>query len=99
LEPANGGEMQAAPAAALAAVAAPASTNGTSVHSTFAGTVEIADILVKIGDSVQKGDVVAAVEAMKAKHDIKAPAGGRVTAIHVKIGDEIDSTKPIMTIS
>ncbi len=99
LEPANGGGMQSMPAAAPAVAAAPVSSNGTTVHSTFAGTVEIADILVKIGDSVQKGDVVAAVEAMKAKHDIKAPSGGRVSAIHVKIGEEIDSTKPIMTIS
>jgi biotin carboxyl carrier protein len=36
---------------------------------------------------------------MKAKHDIKAPCGGTVSAIHVSIGDEIDSTKPIATIA
>jgi biotin carboxyl carrier protein len=42
---------------------------------------------------------VAAVEAMKAKHDIKTPCDGKVTAIHVKIGDEIDSSKPIMTLA
>ena len=48
---------------------------------------------------MSKGQVVAAVEAMKAKHDIIAPVVGKVTAIHVKIGDEVDSTKPIMTIA
>lgn len=77
----------------------PAPTGGTSVFSTFAGFVEVVDILVKVGESVNRGHVVAAVEAMKAKHDIKAPVDGKVTAIHVKIGDEIDASKPIMTIA
>jgi biotin carboxyl carrier protein len=36
---------------------------------------------------------------MKAKHDIKAPKNGTVLAILVDIGDEIDSTKPILTIA
>jgi biotin carboxyl carrier protein len=39
------------------------------------------------------------VEAMKARNDIKAPCDGTVTAINVKIGDEIDSSQPIMIIS
>lgn len=76
-----------------------AATGGTEVRSTFAGSVEIADIKVKAGDSVSKGQVVATVEAMKAEHDIKTPVDGTVASIHVKIGDEIDSSKPIMTIS
>ncbi len=83
--------------AAAAAPAAPA--GGTPVHSTFAGSVEVVDLLVKQGDKVAVGTVVAAVEAMKAKHDIKSPVAGQVTAIHVTIGDEIDSSHPIMTIA
>ncbi len=55
--------------------------------------------MVKVGDSVREGQVVAAVEAMKAKHDIKAPCDGVVASIHVKTGDEIDSSRPILTIS
>ena len=84
-------------AGGAAAAAAPAA--GTTVHSTFAGSVEVVDLLVKQGDQVAVGQVVAAVEAMKAKHDIKSPVAGQVTAIHVEIGDEIDSSKPIMTIA
>jgi pyruvate carboxylase subunit B len=76
-----------------------APSGGTPVHSTFAGAVEVVDVLVKEGDKVGVGTVVAAVEAMKAKHDIKSPVAGQVTGIHVKIGDEIDSSKPIMTIA
>jgi pyruvate carboxylase subunit B len=94
LEPATAKDAPAAPAAAPAAPA-----GGATVHSTFAGSVEVVDILVKEGDEVGVGAVVAAVEAMKAKHDIKSPVAGKVTAIHVKIGDEIDSSNPIMTIA
>jgi len=98
LEPAmaTGSAPSAAPAAVVEAAAA---AGGTKVFSTFAGSVEIIDILVNVGDSVFKGGVVAEVEAMKAKHDIKAPCDGKVTAIHAKIGDEIDSSKPILTLS
>ncbi|MBU1469580.1 MAG: biotin attachment protein [candidate division Zixibacteria bacterium] len=98
VEPASGGAVSA-PASAATPATMPMSGNGTKVHSTFAGLVEVVDILVQVGDSVAKGSVVAAVEAMKAKHDIKAPCDGKVASIDVRIGDEIDSSKPIMTIS
>ncbi|MFH1891285.1 MAG: biotin/lipoyl-containing protein [Candidatus Zixiibacteriota bacterium] len=98
IEPASGGAVSA-PASAATPATMPMLGNGTKVHSTFAGLVEVVDILVQVGDSVAKGSVVAAVEAMKAKHDIKAPCDGKVASIDVRIGDEIDSSKPIMTIS
>jgi pyruvate carboxylase subunit B len=90
------GGAAAAPSAVAEAPAAAAA--GTPVHSTFAGTVEVVDILVKVGDKVGEGDVVAQIEAMKAKHDIKSPCGGTVSAVLVQIGDEIDSSKPILTL-
>ncbi|MCP4580595.1 MAG: biotin attachment protein [candidate division Zixibacteria bacterium] len=93
VEPANGGSAPAATAAT------PPSANGKGVFSTFAGAVEVVDITVKVGDAVTKGQVVAAVEAMKAKHEIKAPSDGTVASINVEIGDEIDSSKPILTLS
>lgn len=71
---------------------------GTPVFSTFAGAVEVSEILVKGGDQVKKGQIVAKVEAMKAQHDIVAPASGTVSAIHVSLGEEIDSSIPILTI-
>jgi len=100
VEPVGGGSQGAAPAAAApAALAAAPASGGSEVFSTFAGQVEIVDILKKVGDAVKEGDVVAEVEAMKAKHDIKTQFGGTVSAVHVNIGDEIDSTRPIMTIA
>ncbi|MCB0749638.1 MAG: hypothetical protein KDC90_19430, partial [Ignavibacteriae bacterium] len=76
-------------------------SNGTeqAVYSTFNGTVDVVDVLVKEGDVVAKGGVVARIEAMKATHDIKSPVAGVVKKVNVKIGDEVDSSNPIMIIS
>jgi pyruvate carboxylase subunit B len=92
LEPAGG---SAAPAMAAAA---PAAASGTTVHSSFGGSVEIVDIMVKVGDRVTKGQTVAAIEAMKATHDIKAPCDGQVIEVYARIGDEVDSSMPILMI-
>ena len=35
---------------------------------------------------------------MKAKHDVKAPCAGRVSAVHVVIGNEVSAGKPILAI-
>lgn len=73
--------------------------NAKGVFSTFAGTVDVVDILVEVGNEVTTGQVIAQVEAMKAKHDIKSPFNGTVSEILVNIGDEIDSSKPILKIT
>ena len=70
----------------------------TDVFSPFEGNVELVEINVKVGDAVTQGQVVAAVEAMKAKHDVKAPCSGRVAAVHAVIGNEVSAGKPILTI-
>ncbi len=98
VEPITSAEAAPVPSAPAPELSTPA-PSGTSVHSTFAGSVEVSEILVKVGDKVKKGQVVAKVEAMKAQHDIVAPCEGMVSAIHVELGDEVDSTKPILTIS
>ena len=54
------------------------------------------DILVKEGDTVREGQVVAQVEAMKAQHDIKSSLEGTVVKINVEIGDEVDSSHPLI---
>ena len=68
------------------------------IFSPFEGNVEVVEVNVKAGDVVNQGQVVAAVEAMKAKHDVKAPCAGRVSAVHASIGNEVSAGKPIMTI-
>ncbi len=83
---------------APAATAAVQPSNGTPVFSPFQGKTELVEINVKIGDAVNQGQVVAAVEAMKAKHDVKAPCSGTVLTIEADIGADILAGKPILTI-
>ena len=85
-------------AAQPAAVQSAESAVGEPVFHAFAGSVDVADILVKQGDMVTKGQVVAQIEAMKAKHDIKSPKDGVIDKINVNIGDEIDSSTPLVII-
>ena len=100
LEPLGASAANPAPAATEAAPVGPTSTlGGTPVYSTFAGSVEVSAITVKVGDKVTKGQTVARVEAMKAQHDIRTPVDGTVSAVHVRVGDEVDSAKPILTVS
>jgi pyruvate carboxylase subunit B len=75
------------------------SSNGHQIFHPFAGSVEVVDILVKQGDMVEEGQIVAQVEAMKAKHNIKSSVKGTVSRVNVKIGDEIDSSTPILIIN
>ena len=88
-----------APAAPAAQPAAAPAGQEAPVYSTFAGSVELVDITVKAGDEVTAGQTVAVVEAMKATHDIKTPHAGTVVSVQAQIGDEIDNTKPILTIA
>jgi len=94
LEPVGEGNETQSPSEAK-----PAASAGTPVFSAFSGMVQVVDISVSLGDKVGKGQVVAAVEAKKATHDIKAPCSGVVFSINASIGEEIDASKPIMTIS
>ncbi|MCF8094185.1 MAG: hypothetical protein K9J79_02365 [Desulfobacteraceae bacterium] len=91
-------------ATAEANVEQPASQPGTSgeevpVYCNFTGSVDLTDILVKQGDTVEEGQTVAQVEAMKATHDIISPVSGVVSAVNANIGDEVNSSKPIITIT
>jgi biotin carboxyl carrier protein len=53
---------------------------------------------VKEGDTVSAGQVVAAVEAMKAQHDVHTTVAGKVVQVHVGLGDEVGAGSPILSI-
>lgn len=96
-EPIGGSAAGTGTAAASPAVSE--NVKSEAVYHPFAGTVQVVDILVRQGDKVQEGQTVAFVEAMKAKHHIKSPFSGTVTKVNVNIGDEIESSTPILLIS
>jgi len=90
---------QATPAAAPAAApAAPAPTGaGTEVPASVNGNMW--KILVKVGDKVEKGQIVAILEAMKMEIDIEAPVAGTITNITVAPNDAVEEGQTIAIIS
>ena len=43
------------------------------------------------GDAVERGDVIAVLEAMKMEHELTAPAAGTLTELRVDEGDQVES--------
>lgn len=84
-----------APAAAPAAPAAPA--GGTDVKAPMPGT--IMDVKVNVGDTVERGQVVIVLEAMKMENDIVAPVAGKVAAVTAKKGDSVNANDALIVIA
>lgn len=80
------------------AAGASADIRGVPVFSPFKGKVELVELKTKIGDMVEEGQIVAAVEAMKAKHDVRAPVAGTVLSLEADVGADIAAGQPILTI-
>lgn len=103
----------AAPVAAAAAVAAsggaPAAaasdeaSHPGAVKSPMVGTVYVAAEpgaapFVKVGDSVNAGQTVLIVEAMKTMNPITAPKGGRVARILIENQQPVEFGQPLLII-
>lgn len=93
--------VAAAPAAAPAQPAAnpaPAAANGSvSIESPMPGT--ILDIKTSVGASVESGQVVCVLEAMKMENDIVAPQSGTIASISVNKGDSVEAGQVIITMN
>lgn len=53
---------------------------------------KVVEILVEDGQEVAEGDPLLVLEAMKMQNDIKAPFAGTVEKLHVKVGQNVEST-------
>ena len=58
--------------------------------------VDVIDILVKVGSSVQKDDALVTLEGDKATMDIPSPLTGVVESISLKIGDKVSQGSLIL---
>lgn len=82
----------------VAPVAAPVKSEQSSTPATSSG-VEIAaslpgsvfKVLAKVGDTVEEGQVVIILEAMKMEIEVVAPQSGTISALHVKQGDTVEN--------
>ena len=99
----------AAPAAAPAAAVEPESANvecaiiGHSVNAPMVGTFYLAASpgapdFCKVGDSVNEGDTVCIIEAMKILNQIEADKSGVVKAILVDNAQPVEFGQPLIVI-
>lgn len=93
----------AAPAPAPAPEAAAVPARGDAVNSPMVGTVYLqpqpgAEPFVKVGDTVQAGQTLMIVEAMKTMNPIPSPKGGRVLEILVQDGQPVEFGEPLMVL-
>jgi oxaloacetate decarboxylase (Na+ extruding) subunit alpha len=95
-----GAVTSVAPASATptAAPAAPApAAGGESVNAPLSGNIHT--IKVAVGQSVNPGDVVMILEAMKMETEVRASVGGTVAQILVKEGDTVQVGTPLLSLS
>ena len=83
-----------APVAAPAPAASPAPAGAKTVTAPLPGT--ITKITVKVGDSVNAGDTVLMMEAMKMENNITAEFAGTVKAILVDAGAQVQSGQALV---
>ena len=53
---------------------------------------------VRVGDVIEAGQMLCAIEAMKVFNDVRADRGGRVAAVLVASGAEVEAGQPLVTI-
>ena len=70
----------------------------SSCGSCASGNVFILELLVKIGDTVERDDNILTLETGKVALDIPSPYAGRVIEIHVTEGDTVDEGAPLITL-
>tara|TARA_R110002110_G_C13470397_1_gene720548 strand:+ start:30399 stop:30878 length:480 start_codon:yes stop_codon:yes gene_type:complete len=92
----------AAPAAAEPAAPAPV-TGGHAIKSPMVGTFyrspsPTSPSFVEVGQSVNVGDVICIVEAMKMMNQIEADKSGTIEAILVDNGEPVEFDQPLFTI-
>ena len=91
------GEGGAAAAPAASSAPAPAAGEGEPVVAPLGGN--IFKVLVSPGDTVEEGDVMIILEAMKMETEVRAPKAGTIGEVFIKVGDAVSPDDEILTIA
>lgn len=75
------------PVAPAASTQATVATEGEDVTAPLAGNIW--KVEVRAGDTVEEGDVILILEAMKMETEVRAARSGRVVTVDVKEGDSV----------
>ncbi|MDB2491938.1 acetyl-CoA carboxylase biotin carboxyl carrier protein [Gammaproteobacteria bacterium] len=57
------------------------------------------DPFIRVGDTVEKGDVLCIIEAMKMMNEIKSDFSGKVVSIDLEDGEPVEFGQSIITIN
>lgn len=72
------------------------SGEGTPVKAALPGNV--LKVLVSEGDTIEEGDVIAVIEAMKMETEIKSPASGTIQSVEIEVGNKVQTGQVLVTI-
>ena len=84
-------------------ISEPIDSNSKEVLSPMPGTFYSApspeaDPFVKVGDSVNKGDTLCIIEAMKIMNEIEAESSGTISEIVINNGEPVEYNQPLFKI-
>ena len=75
---------------------APSKSGSTEIKAPLPGA--ILKVIARSGDSVNEGDVLILMEAMKMETEIKAPRAGKVGSIRVDVGATVNPGQVLVTL-
>lgn len=67
-----------------------------SLVAPLPGTV--VKVHVEVGDAVDSGDTLVAIEAMKMEHQVHAPLSGLVAEVHVSAGEQVEAGRVLVVV-
>jgi oxaloacetate decarboxylase alpha subunit len=91
-----GGDITSTTAVAAAPAKPVSSASSVGITAPLSGN--IFEVMVKEGDSVESGDVVLLMEAMKMETEIRASSAGRVSQVMVREGDTVTAGDTLVTL-
>ena len=92
-----GAVTEVSPNQAAAQAPAPAASGGEIVKAPLSGNIHT--LKVSVGQTVNAGDVIMILEAMKMETEVRTSSAGTVAQILVKEGDTVQVGTPLLSLS